>query len=124
VNGGGASSEKIFHLTTPADWSRAVADGVYRLSTRDRSLEQVGFVHCSYRDQVLGVAELLYGDAAELVLLVLDPRRLASPVRAENLEGGQELFPHLYGPLEVSAVVRALPVRRSADGRFRLPRGL
>jgi uncharacterized protein (DUF952 family) len=124
VNGGGASSEKIFHLTTPADWSRAVADGVYRLSTRDRSLEQVGFVHCSYRDQVLCVAELLYGDASELVLLVLDPRLLASPVRAENLEGGQELFPHLYGPLEVSAVVRALAVRRGADGRFRLPAGL
>jgi glutathione S-transferase len=124
MNGGGASSESIFHLTTPVEWSRAVAGGVYGLSTRDRSLDQVGFVHCSYRDQVLGVAELLYADAAELVVLEVDPRRLASPVRAENLEGGHELFPHLYGPLEVSAVVRALPMRRDAGGRFRLPAGL
>ncbi len=114
-------SAQIFHLTSQAAWAAATTEGVYRLSTRGRTLGEVGFVHCGYRDQVLDVAERLYPDAGELILLVIDPQRLGSPFRAENLEGGEELFPHIYGPLELDAVTQALPIRRGRDGRFRLP---
>jgi uncharacterized protein (DUF952 family) len=117
-------TEYVFHVTTPGDWSQALAQGSYRFSTRGRTFEDVRFVHCSYRHQVLEVSELVYPDAAELVLLVLDPGRLASTIRAENPEGGQERFPHLYGPLEPASVVRVLSLRRGSDGRFRLPAGL
>jgi uncharacterized protein (DUF952 family) len=114
-------SAQIFHLTLPAAWAAAATEGAYRLSTRDRTLAEVGFVHCGYREQVLDVAERLYPDAGELTLLAIDPGRLGSAVRPENLEGGEELFPHIYGPLELGAVTEALSIRRGGDGRFRLP---
>ena len=117
-------SAQIFHLTEPAAWAAATGEGAYRLSTRGRALADVGFVHCAYRDQVLDVAERFYPDAGELILLVVDPERLGSPVKAENLEGGGELFPHIYGPLDLDAVTRALTIRRGADGCFRLPAGV
>jgi uncharacterized protein (DUF952 family) len=120
----GAAGERIHHLTTPVEWAAASAEDAYRLSTRDRTLEEVGFVHCGHRQQVLKVAERLYADTAELVLLVIDPQRLGSPVREENLEGGTEPYPHIYGPLELAAVAAALPMRRGRDGRFSLPADL
>jgi uncharacterized protein (DUF952 family) len=118
---GGAPAERIYHLTTPGEWGAATAAGAYRFSTRDRTLEEVGFVHCGHREQVLQVAERIYADMTELVLLVIDPERLGSPVREENLEGGTELYPHIYGPLVLTAVTEALPLRRESGGPFRLP---
>ncbi|MBJ7600877.1 MAG: DUF952 domain-containing protein [Candidatus Nephthysia bennettiae] len=121
---GGAPAERIYHLTTPGEWAAATAEGAYRFSTRDRTLEEVGFVHCGHREQVLEVAERLYADSAELVLLVIDPGRLGSRVREENLEGGTELYPHVYGPLDLAAVTEAIPIRRESSGPFRLPADL
>jgi glutathione S-transferase len=120
----GVPAERIYHLTMPGQWAAAISEGTYRLSTRDRTLEEVGFVHCGHREQVLEVAERLYADSAELVVLVIDPERLGSPVREENLEGGTELHPHIYGRLELAAVTDALPMRRQRNGRFSLPAGL
>jgi uncharacterized protein (DUF952 family) len=45
-------------------------------------------------------------------------------MRYENTEGGDERFPHLYGALEVAAVVDTLAFRPAADGTFSLPRGV
>ena len=116
-----APAERIYHLTTRGEWAAATAAGAYRFSARGRTLEEVGFVHCGHREQVLQVAERIYADMAELVLLVIDPARLGSPLRKENLEGGTELYPHIYGPLLLAAVTKALPMRRQSSGPFRLP---
>jgi uncharacterized protein (DUF952 family) len=106
------------------EWDAASASGAYRLSTRDRTLAEVGFVHCGYRHQVVSVAERIYADHSELVLLVVDPRRLRSEIKAESPEGSQEHFPHVYGPLELDSVVQAVLMRREPGGRFRLPANL
>jgi hypothetical protein len=66
---GGAPAKRIYHLTTPGEWAAATAEGAYRYSTRDRILDEVGFVHCGHGEQVLEVAERLYADMAELVLM-------------------------------------------------------
>ena len=99
--------ELIFHVALRSDWDEAVrAGGVYAISTRGLTLDQVGFIHCSFRYQVEGIRELIYGDVPDaLVVLEIDPSRLRSEVRVENLDGGEELFPHIYGPLPVDAVV-------------------
>ena len=115
---------RIYHVTTPDVWTAAAARGAYRVSTRGRTLAEVGFIHCSYRHQVSRVADLLYPDAEELLLLVVEPSRLGAPLRVENLEGGDELFPHIYGPLELAAVVQTARMRRAEDGSFRLPPGV
>ncbi len=63
----------IFHITRSRDWAEAQLAGSYRLSTRDRTLEEVGFIHCSYAHQVAGVANAVYRGERDLVLLEIDP---------------------------------------------------
>ncbi|MEU8587808.1 DUF952 domain-containing protein [Streptomyces sp. NPDC048664] len=100
--------EPLLHLTERSLWEAARASGTYEMSTRGRTLEDEGFIHCSLRHQVAGVARGVYGSYTgpdELVLLVIDPERLTAPVRHEALQPGGEEFPHVYGPIPVSAVL-------------------
>ncbi len=91
------------------------------------SLGEVGFVHCAYPHQVEAVAARFYRDLLDdpdsvLLVLHLDPERLDVNVVQEDLEGSGELFPHVYGPIPVDAVVRAEPMAR-VDGAWHLPLG-
>ncbi len=98
--------EPLFHIALPEDWAAAFATGEYRMSTRGITLQDEGFIHLSTRAQFVVVANNFYGDLDELVLLTIDPERLTDPVRFEPPAPGiDELFPHLYGPLPLSAVV-------------------
>jgi uncharacterized protein (DUF952 family) len=66
------------------------------------------------------VADANYADADDLVVLVIDQARHTAEVRHED-GGDGELFPHIYGPLPVSAVTEVIPVGRDAAGRLILP---
>ena len=94
-------------MTERERWQDAQDSGAYTGSTRGASLPEVGFVHCSFADQVEKVTAFLYGDdfAGDLVVLEIDTDRLDAEVRVENLDGGDELFPHIYGPVPTDAVV-------------------
>lgn len=102
----------IFHLALASDWAEAEASGVYTTSTRGRTLAEEGFIHASRADQWTGVRERFYADVAEpLVLLQIDTDLLDVPVIEEPPAPGiTETFPHIYGPLRTSAVVRAMPL--------------
>jgi uncharacterized protein (DUF952 family) len=102
----------IFHITTRAEWETALRAGEYRAP----SLETEGFIHLSQRHQVAGVANAVYRGVPDLVLLSVDPERLAAPLRYEQGVHADERFPHLYGPLELSAVVDVLPFPEGPDG--------
>ena len=106
---------ELWHLAEGADWAAATRTGWYERSTRGQSLAEVGFVHCSYPDQLAGVAAAFYADAGDLVLLRIDPARVPAEIR---VEGG---FPHVYGPIPVAAVTSAEPLTRDATGRLVLP---
>lgn len=96
------------HLIEPSDWRTALADG----AVRPPSLAETGFVHLSTPEQVHLPAAVLFPGRRDLALLVVDPARLADPVRWEpGAHGEAELFPHLYGPLPVTAVVAVVPWR-------------
>jgi glutathione S-transferase len=76
------------------------------------TFEQVGFVHASWLHQVAATYRLFYADAADVVLLALDPQAIAAagvPIRQEPAPDTGEFFPHLYGPLPLGAVVLADP---------------
>lgn len=104
----------IFHIATASDWAAARRTGSYTVSTRGRSLAEVGFVHCAHRDQLPTVFQRHYADCRErLLVLAIDNERLDVPVREEQV--GSETFPHVYGPIPTSAVVDASPMGR--DGR-------
>jgi uncharacterized protein (DUF952 family) len=112
----------IYHLALAADWDAAVAAGEYRVSTLGRTLQQEGFLHASTASQVGGVAEALYAGVREqLVLLTIDERRLTVPLQWDAVPGSAEPFPHLYGPLDVGAVVLATPLLRDDQGRLEIP---
>jgi uncharacterized protein (DUF952 family) len=105
-----AAGEHIFHLARETDWAAARAAGEYLVSTLGRTLAQEGFVHASRRHQVAGVHAAFYRGLDEpLLLLEVDPARLRAEVRLEVPPGAAEAFPHVYGPLDVGAVVAVRP---------------
>lgn len=90
----------IYHITHHTTWAQAQAEGRYAADT----LASEGFIHFSTEAQVPGVARRFYGGQSGLVLLAVDPARLQAELRYEESEPGQ-WFPHLYGPLNLDAVV-------------------
>ncbi|WP_260859974.1 DUF952 domain-containing protein [Streptomyces cupreus] len=105
-------STTIVHLTERSLWEEARARGTYEMSTRGKTLQEEGFIHCSTRAQLPPVAAFVYGDydgPDELVLLVIDPARLDAPLKYEAMKPGGEEFPHVYGPIPVDAVVGVEP---------------
>ena len=106
---------RIFHLATEPAWAEAVAAGTYTVSTLGLDLSEVGFIHCSQAEQVAGVHERFYRDVVgPLRLLTIDTDLLTSPWQLDPVEGEALPFPHIYGPLNVDAVVSAEPFRASA----------
>ncbi|MFJ3666337.1 DUF952 domain-containing protein [Streptomyces sp. NPDC090106] len=102
-------TDHILHLTERAHWDAARAKGRYEISTRGRTLQEEGFIHCSTRAQLPGTASAFFAGLTDLVVLVIDPALLDVPLRYEAARPGGEEFPHVYGPLPVTAVVDVEP---------------
>ena len=102
-------AEPIFHITTATEWDAAVVAGRYTAP----SLDDEGFIHTSTAAQVPGTAARYYADVPDLVLLEIDPDAVAAEIRWEDSHG--ESFPHIYGPLEVTAVLGVRPFDSSAQ---------
>lgn len=98
---------------------------IYHLTTdpgclEPQSLRTEGFVHCSTAAQLLATAERYFAQLDEVQVLVIDPARLTFELRYELPSGAgspDELFPHLYGPIEPQAVVQTFRLQR-VGGRF------
>lgn len=88
----------LFHLVARSTWQDARARGEYRAA-----LERDGFIHLSTARQWPGARARFFAGQTDLVLLVIDETRLRSPVRYERVDGDD--FPHLYGPLDLDAVI-------------------
>lgn len=113
---------RLFHIALREDWDRALRTGEYRVSTIGRTLEEEGFIHSSFAQQVPATADRFYaGVEAPLVLLVVERSRLGTSVVVEPAPSSEEVFPHVYGPIPVGAVSRAVELRRDASGRIVLP---
>jgi uncharacterized protein (DUF952 family) len=102
----------IYHLVPRTVWEQTSA-GAYCAD----SLATEGFIHCSNADQVARVANLFYADQSDLLVLTIDADRLASPLRDEDAGTG-ERFPHVYGPIEASAIIAVESLRRGQDNRW------
>lgn len=107
----------VWHLAERAEWERAVATGSYERSTRGLGLAEVGFVHCATPEQLPGVAERFFAGAGDTLLLRIETDRVPAELRVEDG------FPHLYGPVPVTAVTSAEPLARDAAGQLVLPGG-
>jgi uncharacterized protein (DUF952 family) len=107
----------IYHITSKPEWTATLLKGEYRPA----NFAADGFIHCSFKDQVITVANKFYRGSRDLVLLEIDPDLLKARVIEENLEGGEENFPHIYGPLTVSAVTKCADLPLNPNGYFEFP---
>lgn len=108
----------IFHITTRDAWDQSA--GGYR----SENLPSEGFIHCSTRDQVIQVANIRFRGQTGLVLLSVDTGKIAAEILYENLEGGQQLFPHIYGEINRDAVVQVTEFEPGPDSLFTFPTSL
>ena len=102
----------IYKISTAAEWREAERDGVYRGSAVDR---RDGFIHFSTAGQVVETAAKHFAGQRDLVLVSLDADALGPALKWEPSRGGA-LFPHLYGELPVSAVLKVEPLPLDESG--------
>lgn len=103
----------IYHLAWRSDWEKGCSGGVYRAA----SLETEGFIHATKEpEKLLEVAAMFFpGPGGEdLLCIELDESAAGSPVRYED-PGCGHLFPHLYGPIDLAAVVSIRPLRWTGE---------
>jgi uncharacterized protein (DUF952 family) len=105
----------ILHITQRAEWAAAKELGAYRGNT----LDSEGFIHCSTIKQVLGSANRFFQGQQDLVILVIDEGLVQPEIKYEG--DVDNLFPHIYGALNVEAVVRSIDFEAGVDGIFILP---
>ena len=106
----------IYHLTTPGAWAAAQAAGEYEAP----SLGGEGFIHCSADEaQTLRVAGRLYPGVTGLQVLDVDTGLLDAEVKREPSRSG-EIYPHIYGKINLDAIVRIRGLTLDSDGRHRL----
>ena len=111
----------FLHLTTKRAWEDALKVGTYSLSTKGKTLEEVGFIHGSFADQVEEVAGFVFaGSTEELVVLHLDIDMLESngiQVRVEKASNGKS-YPHIYGAVPCELVDRVSAAHMNGDGQL------
>lgn len=99
-------SEFIYHITTIKEWEEAKLKKSYV----PKDFEKDGFIHCSIERQIEGVLERFYQGQTGLVKLKIEKEKVQRPVLFELAEDLNELFPHIYGPLNLESVVEVLPI--------------
>jgi uncharacterized protein (DUF952 family) len=102
----------IYKLLRRAEWEAALAAGIYAGSADDA---RDGFIHFSTAGQIEGTARKHFHSVGDLVILTVDARQIAQALKWEPSRGGQ-LFPHLYAPLPLSAVLKVENVPIDAGG--------
>ena len=107
----------LYHITERSQWIKYDPETFYIPANYLAD----GFIHCSTIDQVLTVAEKYYADVPNLLLLKIDEKMVSAAIVFENLEGGEEKFPHIYGHLEKKAIVGIVAFEKDSLGNFYLP---
>ncbi len=106
----------ILHITQNQEWETAKNLNTYRSNT----LASEGFIHCSTLAQAIGSANRFFKNQQDLVILVIDVDRVKPEIRYEGAVS-TNLFPHIYGELNIDAVVQVIDLESSTDGEFILP---
>jgi uncharacterized protein (DUF952 family) len=119
---------RIYHITTRGEWQQAQVDGQYSAP----SLQSEGFIHCSTSAQIVEVANAFYRDVPNLVILCIEPDALTSELKWEapahpsahaDAPSDSQLFPHVYGVINLDAVAAVVDFPQDANG-FTLPSGI
>jgi uncharacterized protein (DUF952 family) len=91
----------IYHITTKQEWLAAKKKGFYVAP----SLETEEFIHCSEEHQVDDVLKRYYQGKRDLLKLIINTQKLTSELKYELAPSVNEDFPHVYGPINLDAVI-------------------
>lgn len=108
---------RIYKICPASAWREAERQGVYRGSPDDA---RDGFIHFSTASQVAETARKHFFSQTGLFLIEVDADALADALRWEPSRN-DELFPHLYGELDLGAVIAVLDMRVRSDGYHDIP---
>jgi uncharacterized protein (DUF952 family) len=106
----------IFHITDQTTWEADKNDLTYEGDT----LSSEGFIHCCFRQQIERVLLNWFEGKNNLVVLEIDPEKIRSLIKYENLNGGEETYPHIYGPINIDAVVSVIPIVKGKTDETRI----
>ena len=110
------TTDLIFHMCRRDEWQDA-ARSVYRGSTQDLA---DGFIHFSTAAQVPETLRKHYFGQRALFLVEVDGDALGAELRWERSRN-EELFPHLYGELDLGAVISVTNLNMRSDGGHDIP---
>ncbi|MCD0450691.1 DUF952 domain-containing protein [Actinocorallia sp. API 0066] len=99
----------VFHVASRTAWAAVTPDTPYSLSSRDTTLDEVGFIHCCTAAQLDHVLTTYYRDVPPSDLLLIEINPASLDVRYEPSPTG-DLFPHLYSPLPLASVIQVHPL--------------
>jgi uncharacterized protein (DUF952 family) len=99
-------SEYIYHVNTLKEWEAAKIKNEYK----PVNFEQDGFIHCSVEKQIPGVLDRFYKGQTGLVKLKIEKEKVQRPVLFELAIDLDELFPHIYGALNLDSVVEVTAI--------------
>ena len=107
----------IYKICPASAWREAERQGVYRGSADD---VRDGFIHFSSASQVAETAKKHFFGQTGLFLIEVDAAAVGDALRWERSRN-DELFPHLYGELDLGAVTGVLDMRARSDGTHDIP---
>ncbi|UPM55396.1 DUF952 domain-containing protein [Gottfriedia acidiceleris] len=110
----------ILHIIGNKDWQNANNSGEYSPD----SLNTEGFIHCSTLKQTVEIANLFFKGATDLKILCINEEKTKSKIVYEDTENFGQLFPHIYGPLNLDAVFKVVDLHADENGQFLLPNEL
>ena len=108
---------RIYKICPASAWREAERQGVYRGSADDA---RDGFIHFSAASQVSETAKKHFSGQSALFLVEVDADILGDALRWEPSRNN-ELFPHLYGELDLGAVTGVRDLRARPDGTHDIP---
>ena len=89
----------ILHICLRSEWEKALPTGEYL----GEDFTKDGFIHCSAKEQIGGVSQRV--PEGDFVVLEIDANKVVPEIKYEPSSSG-ELYPHIYGPLNIDAVIK------------------
>lgn len=109
----------IYHITTIGNWNKFKKKDYFSAE----SLKTDGFIHCSYKNQIIKVAEYLFSGQQDLIILRIDELKLAVDLISEDLYELNEKYPHIYGKVNLNSILNTEPLKFK-NGSFCLPENI
>lgn len=106
----------ILHTTSKDSWEQNARKDYYG----EFSMQSCGFIHCSTFETVLDVANSIFSDSGQVLLVCIDTDKVKPEIKWENSKNSGILFPHIYGLLNLNAVVGVFEFNKDINNLFYL----